>query len=402
MAIESYFFNAIKTGDGTYDRTYNAQDITNYLNLLVGNGVFPNPSTQLQVISNTGMKIAVKNGSGWIDGHKIVNTSDLLLAVDTSDVILNRIDSVVFYADHTARTMGIKVKKGTPASNPVAPQVVRDTNIYEMQLATVSVSKQVTTITQSMITDTRGHSDVCGYVQGLIQQVGTQTLFTQWQTAYLEAITKDQSDFDAWFTEVKEHLASATLIRQFTSSYKTVTVNQTVIPIGIPQFSMELDVLNCFINGMKLIQGVDYTKDSNTQITLTKPIDIVGTQIEFEIFKSVDGSEAETVIGQVEDLQADMIAVKKDKADKKWYKTVLMVADWTLNSSDGYFHCNSPINGVGADDIIIVTPSPQSVESYAGVYADTQSDGYVGFKTKVKPTTTLYVDIVDLGTGVLS
>ena len=125
MAIQGYFFNAVEEG-GVYDRLYNAEDVTSYLDLLVSNGVFPNPSTQLQVRASTGMNVIVGTGAGWIDGHKIINTADLPLSIQTSDVLLDRIDAVVFYADYTNRVMGIGVKTGTPASTPVAPTLQRD------------------------------------------------------------------------------------------------------------------------------------------------------------------------------------------------------------------------------------------------------------------------------------
>lgn len=154
MAIKSYFFNAIQSG-GVYDRVYNAEDITNYLDLLVGNGVFPNPTTMLQVRASSGMDIIVGAGSGWINGHKIVNSSDLTLTVETSDVLLNRIDAVIFYVDHTTRDMGIEIKKGTLAQNPVAPTMQRDNDRWELCLAQIIVEKQINEITASMITDTR-------------------------------------------------------------------------------------------------------------------------------------------------------------------------------------------------------------------------------------------------------
>ena len=65
MAVNSYFFNAV-LNDGVYDRIYNAEDVTSYLANIVGNGVFPNPSTQLQVRAGTGMQVIVGAGSGWI------------------------------------------------------------------------------------------------------------------------------------------------------------------------------------------------------------------------------------------------------------------------------------------------------------------------------------------------
>ena len=139
MAIEGYFFNAIEN-EGTYDRIYNAEDFTSYLNQIVGNGVFPNPSTQLQVRASSGMNVIVGAGSGWINGHKIVNTADLTLTVTASDVLLNRIDRVIFYVDMDAREMGIEVKAGTLAATPVAPALVRNNSRYEMCLAQIRPS----------------------------------------------------------------------------------------------------------------------------------------------------------------------------------------------------------------------------------------------------------------------
>ena len=89
MSIYSYFFNA-KQVEGEYDRTYTAEDVTSYLDGIVGSGVFPVPSDCLQVYAGTGMKVLVKPGMGWIDGHKIVNTADLEIEIDPADVTLNR------------------------------------------------------------------------------------------------------------------------------------------------------------------------------------------------------------------------------------------------------------------------------------------------------------------------
>jgi len=140
MAIQSYFFNAVKDGD-TYDRIYNAEDVTSYLDLLVSNGVFPNPSTNLQVRASTGMNVIVGAGSGWINGHKMINTADMSVSIAASDVQLNRIDAVIFYVDLSTRSMGIEVKTGTPAETPAPPALVRTNQRYELCLAQISVNK---------------------------------------------------------------------------------------------------------------------------------------------------------------------------------------------------------------------------------------------------------------------
>ena len=291
MAIQSYFFNAVESG-GTYDRIYNAEDVTSYLNLLVGNGVFPNPSTQLQVRASSGMNVIVGAGSGWINGHKMVNTADLTLSIDASDVALNRIDDVIFYVDLTTRTMGIEVKKGTAAAQAVAPALTRSGNRYEMCLAQVAVNKQVGSITAGMITDTRGNSNLCGYVQGLIQQMDTTTMFQQWQAG-----------FDEWFTDVKNELSTSTLMRKFEATHVTASANESTFNVTdyIEQYAYELDILEIRINGLAL-NNSEYTQDHST-ITLAEPIQEIGTPITFVIYKSVDGSDAQSVVSTVLDLE---------------------------------------------------------------------------------------------------
>ena len=226
MAIKSYFFNAV-LDDGVYDRIYNAEDITSYLNLLVGNGVFPNPSTNLQVSAGTGMQVIVAAGSGWINGHKIINTADLALTVTASDVVLNRIDAVIFYVDLTTRTMGIEMKDGTASATPTAPTMTRTSTRYEMCLAQVKVNKQVTAITAAMITDTRMNSAICGYVQGLIQQVDTSSLWSQ-----------QQAQFEEWMEGVSGQFDDFKTFKKLEGIYTTQTANESTFNVQslIPQY----------------------------------------------------------------------------------------------------------------------------------------------------------------------
>lgn len=185
MAIKSYFFNAVKVGD-TYDRTYNAEDFASYLSKLVSNGVFASPSNNLQVVSDNGLNIIVKVGEGWINGHKMVNTADLPLSVESSDVILNRKDYVIFYLDNVNRNMGIEVKKGTPAQSPTAPALIRNNSRYELALAEITLAKGQSSITASSIKDLRGYSSLCGYVRSLIDSTDATTLFNQWDGQFKE------------------------------------------------------------------------------------------------------------------------------------------------------------------------------------------------------------------------
>ena len=275
MAIKSYFFNAVLS-DGVYDRIYNAEDFTSYLDLLVGNGVFPNPSTNLQVRAGSGMNVIVGAGSGWINGHKIINTADLTLAVDESDVLLNRIDAVVFYVDADNRTMGIGIKKGTLAATPTAPSMQRDSSKFELCLAQISVPKQVVSITAAMITDTRGNSDLCGIVQGLIQQVSTTTLFAQWQAA-----------FEAWFAGIQQQFSEGNMFQQYEGIYTTQTANETTFNVKtyVPYFNYATDVLDVYVNGIHKNTN-EFTLNNNNVIMHTGlPL---GSVLTFVVLKLVD------------------------------------------------------------------------------------------------------------------
>ena len=276
MAIEGYFFNAVEN-DGSYDRVYNAEDVTSYLDQIVGDGVFPNPSTQLQVRASSGMNVIVGSGSGWINGHKMINSADMTLTLTASDALLNRIDRIIFYVDYDAREMGIAVKTGTAAATPSAPALTRTSSRYEMCLAQIAVNKQIAAVTASMITDTRGNSSLCGYVQGLIQQVDTETLWTQ-----------QQDQFDTWFEGVQSQFEAGKLFKKLEGIFTTATANFASFTVTdyIPTYSFAYDILEIFINGFHL-NANDYTLSNNT-VTLEVPIEEAGAIIDIIVYKSVD------------------------------------------------------------------------------------------------------------------
>lgn len=294
MAIKCGFFNSVNK-----DRLYKAEEMTRPYELLVSNGVFATqegkPSTQLQVYANSGMTIKVLAGRGIFKDKWLINDADLSLTVSTAEVTLARIDSVIVRIDtsESVRTGTIVVKEGTPASSPTAPVMVRSDTIYEYRLADILVNPGVTAITQTNITDRRGSAD-CPWVTSLVQQVDTSTLFEQFQAG-----------FDEWFANVKETLATATLIRSYESTYTTTTQDETTIPINISQFNRNLDILQVYINGLMLIKDEEYTITDNSYIELTGGVD-TGTPVSFVVYKSIDGSDAETVVQQVYDLQTQM------------------------------------------------------------------------------------------------
>lgn len=192
----SSFFNA-ELVDEQYDRTYNAEDFARYFASFIGSGIFPNPTTNLQVKVDNAMRIIVSAGKAWINGYFYENTDELSLQLATADGVLNRIDRVVLRLDLVNREMKCVVKTGTTASTPQPPSLQRDSDIYELALADISIKKGATKLTQSDITDQRFNDSLCGIVSGVVDQIDTTGLFAQFE-----------SEFTRWFSDTKATLGS--------------------------------------------------------------------------------------------------------------------------------------------------------------------------------------------------
>ncbi len=192
----SSFFDATLVGE-TYDRVYLAEDFARYFSSFIGNGVFPTPSTNLQVVQDVNMQVKLKAGKGWINGRFYELTEDLTLNVAVADGVLKRIDKVVIRLDFINREIKAYLKKGTFASSPISPTLTRTADIYELGIADILINNGVTSIVQANITDLRGNGNLCGYVAGVVQQIDTTNLFAQFQTA-----------FDVWFEAIKGQLST--------------------------------------------------------------------------------------------------------------------------------------------------------------------------------------------------
>lgn len=301
MAIKGMFFNAVENG-GVYDRMYSASDFVTYLHNIVGNGVFPNPSTQLQVYSATDMRVLVSPGEAWIEGHKLTNTQEYYLTISQASALYARIDRVVAYCDYENRRMGIRVNEGTPSATPQAPAINRDSTVYELGLATIYVGRGATSITTANITDTRMDSDVCGWAAGLIEQVDTSTLFDQYNAAYADYFDVMQGQFQNYFLSIEDQIAD--FVETLTEELKVNTYltsfewRETVTTLSGPDIDFTpvgysydpSDVIFVYLNGMLCVKDVDYTTSvSNNTLTIsytyTNPNE-VDNELEIRVLKT--------------------------------------------------------------------------------------------------------------------
>ena len=189
---QSFPFNSVN-----HDRRYKAEDFATYFKPFLANGVFAAPSTNLQVTAGgTDMKIAVQPGDAWINGYGYHNDAPKYIQLTNADGAANRIDRLVLRWSRAGRNITAVVKQGEYATTPVAPDVQRDADIYELALADVLVSAGVTSISQAVITDLRPDDTVCGWVDSLIH-VDSATLYEQFR-----------QQFNDWFAHIQSSLGA--------------------------------------------------------------------------------------------------------------------------------------------------------------------------------------------------
>lgn len=163
MSFSFGFFNA-----KNMDRTYTAEDFTNYLSSIICNGVFDTYGDCFSVTAGSGLKVVIGTGKAWIDGHYFINdtayTLDLTKYVDES---LSRYVTIGISCDvsENVRACKLEVKSGTAATTPAIP-VFEDTASKKfLTLAAVFLKGGAKSIADSNIRDMREDEKKCGYVK---------------------------------------------------------------------------------------------------------------------------------------------------------------------------------------------------------------------------------------------
>lgn len=176
MAWTYGFFNSIGG-----DRTYNAEQMNQIFDGLIGDGVYMNQGNKLAVQPNNGMTIQIATGRGRFAGHWVKNDTPYLQTLEEADVLLNRYCAVCIRIDET-----VSQRNGVPyfkysefETNPEKPKMIRTETVKEYCLAYVYIKAGTKTITAADIEDTRSDTNLCGWVTGLLEQLDLNTMYTQ-------------------------------------------------------------------------------------------------------------------------------------------------------------------------------------------------------------------------------
>lgn len=296
MAVTYGFFNSLNG-----DRTYNADQMSEYFKGLISDGVFENVGGAMQVLADSGMNVNVSSGRMVIDCKWLDNDSALSITLNPAHVTLNRYTAIVAQLDRSNRLMQIYAKDGANATNPVYPTLQNDGIITEKCLAYIRVNAGVTEISQSNIRDVRSNNAACGWVTGLIDQVDTSTLFLQWQAAYAENIAEMESweaeqkaAFESWLSTLTEQLTVGAYIKQFSKVVNGGSGVSNVIPLDMTGYTYESsDIISVNINGLLGLKNSDWTLNTSGSVatiqvncTMTNSNNVV----EITILKSVLGT----------------------------------------------------------------------------------------------------------------
>lgn len=195
---KSFFFNSVNG-----DRKVNANDFREYFYSFIGDGIFPVPSDNLQIMSNNDMTVTLKEGKGWIKGALYQNTNDYIFRIDTADGVANRIDRVILKFDTLERKIYTYVKKGTFATEPTPPAIERNADVFELCLAEIYVAAGAISINQNNITDTRLSNDLCGIVHTPIEKIDITTLYNQYTEGFKIKQNQFETQFIEWFKNIQ-------------------------------------------------------------------------------------------------------------------------------------------------------------------------------------------------------
>ena len=290
MAVTYGFFNAVQQKDGSYDRTYNADQMSTYFEGLVSDGVYESVGDAMQVVVGDGMQVQVKSGRAIINSKWIKNDAAVLITLNAAHVTLNRYTAIVIRLDRSARTISIVAKDGENATTPTKPAMTNSETIKELCLAYIYVGRGVTLISQANIEDMRP-SNLCGWVTGIVKQVDTSKLFLQWQTAYEEFYQKWTNDFQTWFSALTGQLQVNTYIQKYHKVVDIKTKN-SIFPLDMDGYTYEeSDIILANVNGIMLTEVYDYLLDtSKTPVEIHTNADLEANNIlEITVLKSKIG-----------------------------------------------------------------------------------------------------------------
>lgn len=265
MSVTFGFYNS-KEGD----RRYDAIQMSSIFDGIIQDGILQHVGTAMVVKESEAMIINVGIGRAWFNHTWTLNDALLPLVVPQSEILLNRYDAVVLEVDsrEAVRANDIKIIKGTPASNPTKPTMVKTNDRWQYPLAYIYVGAGVTSIRQANITNCVGTSE-CPFVTAPLDKVEIDDLIAQWQDQWKEFYEKQTTDMEetnkfwkeqwsTWFLAQTEEMAdwkqkSETEFRDWFEQLQVLLDDNTAASLAkkLLELQEQVDILNQFSSNLE-------------------------------------------------------------------------------------------------------------------------------------------------------
>lgn len=367
MAFKGFFYNSLLDAENKYDRPYNADDYSDNLKFFVGNGIIHLNDGQCLKVTTSDDKmykplasgastysLKIKSGYGSINGKSFRNDAEYtgkITIIDTDGSEITKTGDVeeemtlltlpLPKAGKKRQDMLIIRRDERPNVRATLPYILKGIENEEMASyndnytffdyagtingdgTDICIAKIKLDNTGSVpivdIFDTREDENLCGWVNcwfgnNYNQYVSTfnttiQDEIDRTRTKVDNFVDDKTTDFNEWFTETRDTVATTTMQKEIAKSY-TVTTAGTTFPINVTEYNPATDVLNVYTNGIFEKEQEDYTiNTTNKTITFTTTKQ-AGTIIDFVVEKAIDArfynNPDETMIASVESRFTDI------------------------------------------------------------------------------------------------
>lgn len=167
MAFYSGFFNS-----KGLDRTYTAEDFTEYLSSIICNGILDTYGQNFSLTASAvGLRVILGTGKAWINGHYFVNdTRHTIDLAEYQDESLPRYVAISILLDtsESVRSVSLEITPGTPAENPGLPSFPQSENKARLLMFAVRLNVGATSLTERDWYDYREDKNVCGYCKCIL------------------------------------------------------------------------------------------------------------------------------------------------------------------------------------------------------------------------------------------
>ena len=178
MAFSCGFFNS-----KGLDRTYTAENFTEYLSSIICNGILHTYGQNFKLTAaSSGLKVNLGTGKAWINGHYFINDSRYVIDLTSyQDESLPRYVGIAIYLDTTesVRSVTLRLFPGTPAESPQLPTIPQDEDHVRLLMYAVRMNPGASRITESDWFDYREDKNVCGYCKCILGKCKVTELMSQ-------------------------------------------------------------------------------------------------------------------------------------------------------------------------------------------------------------------------------